>query len=527
MASVRPVSVPERRYAYFVTSPEMRWIWKALGHELLDRHGLTPLLLVRTPEDRSYYERQFGEPVRGEIVVEPDIYGSVLEEPVTDAEFEEARDKASRFERQNGITLLKDMILADRQLSRPYLLGVKEMAQSRVSRKATHERAIRACVKSIEFFDDLLEAYPPALVVSVSGGAGLKGKPVSLYCKAHGIPFRNLTHSRFGHRYYWADDEFGNDAALLRQVERFPGPGAEAVGVAAETMTPTGDAQHYMKRVRDQLRMDRTLYKAARYFAAHLYHRLRGYSKAKTSYFVADVIREIFQVRSQWKYLATPDRPRLSELPKRKLVFFPLQVEPEASLSSLAPPHSDQLMLIRNISMNLPSDALLIVKEHPVQLRARGRAFYDSVSALPNTVLINIQEQSHDIIRASDLVVTVTGSAGHEAAVLGKKVVYLCPHGVIHALPHVWRFEAPDDFCQIPSLLAMDSDEQREKRRVDGARYFYALRENCLDLEKMDQFDRNKVPTPEEMAYIADSLVATLNDDWGTGAQRTRLRAGE
>ena len=489
----------------------MRWLWKELGHEINRRLGMTPLLLVRSPEDRKFYEQQFNRPFEGVFATDPDIYGLVLDDELNEAEKAANRDRAAAFEREHGISLLRDFLLAERQYARAYMTGAKLLPRTKISHLVNSDHAINACLTSIDHYKEVFEKYPPGLIVSVSGGSCIMGKPLSLYCKANGIPFRNMTHSRFGNRYIWAEDEYGNAPSVQESIQKFPTPNEDELSNVMEQVTPTGDVEFYTKMLRRDIQWTRIAYQAAWQFAAYVYRTMRGYSKARYTYRVGDVIWQMVLARWQWKYLAHTRRPRLSELPDRKLVYFPLQSEPEVSLTGLAPFFSNQLGTIRELSMSLPADALLVVKEHPVQLCARGQDFYESIAAMPNVALVNVQESSYRIIEKSDLVVAVTSSAAHEAAVLGRKVAYLCPHGVLHAVPHVYQMRTFEDFVKIPRILAEDSEGDHQNRLIEGARYFLALRELSLDLADMNQFDRDKVPTEDEIACIAQSLVDSLD----------------
>lgn len=499
-----------RRYAYFTTAPEMRWLWKDLSQEIAKQLDMTPLLLVRSPEDKKFYEQQFGRPFEGEIAIDPDIYGLVLDDELSETEKAENRRRAAEFERKYGSTLLRDFLLAERQYARSYLFGAKLMLRTKISGIVNNDHAIKACLTSIDHYEKIFEKFPPGLVVAISGGNCIMGKPLAIYCKAMDIPFRNMTHSRFGNRYMWAEDEFGNTPAILDAINKFPTPSEDDVTAVTEQIVPTGDVEFYGKMLRRDIQWHRIIYRSAWYFAAYWYRKMRGYTKARTGYLLRDEIWNLVLTRWQWKYLSRAGRPRLSELPDRKLVYFPLQSEPEGSLTALAPYFSNQLATIRELSLSLPSDALLVVKEHPVQMIPRGRDFYESIAALPNVALINVQEPSYDVIKKSDLVVAVTSSAAHEAVVLGRKVAYLSPDGVLHAVPHVHLLRTFQDFKEISRILETDSDEERDRHRTEGARYFLALRELCFDLAGMNQFDRDKVPTEEEISYVARSLIETL-----------------
>jgi capsule polysaccharide export protein KpsC/LpsZ len=82
------------------------------------------------------------------------------------------------------------------------------------------------------------------------------------------------------------------------------------------------------------------------------------------------------------------------------------------------------------LSKFAPKDWKIYVKEHSSQwhIKLRGESgrpsdFYDKVSALPNVQLIPLSTSNFDLIDHAKAVVTITGTAGWEAAVRGKPVL--------------------------------------------------------------------------------------------------------
>lgn len=113
------------------------------------------------------------------------------------------------------------------------------------------------------------------------------------------------------------------------------------------------------------------------------------------------------------------DEPR----PGEEFAYFPLHVEPEISIDLLAPFFTNQLTLISQIAKSLPVHFKLYVKEHPPMLNYRPTKYYKELKKIPNLKLINTSTSSFDLIKNSKLVVTITGTAGWEAALLKKPVI--------------------------------------------------------------------------------------------------------
>jgi len=108
----------------------------------------------------------------------------------------------------------------------------------------------------------------------------------------------------------------------------------------------------------------------------------------------------------------------INQLPK-KFIYYPLQLTPESSINTPAPFFFDQLRAIDLLLYNMPSDHLLVVKEHPVSFGLRPFSFYDSLKKRPGVVFADAFIPSIQITKKAALTVSVTGTACLEAFLLG------------------------------------------------------------------------------------------------------------
>jgi len=74
-----------------------------------------------------------------------------------------------------------------------------------------------------------------------------------------------------------------------------------------------------------------------------------------------------------------------------KFVLYPMHISPEASILGTTPELADQFSLIKNISLNLPVNVKLYVKQHPFEHVGLGFdfMFYRRISSLQNVCLIH------------------------------------------------------------------------------------------------------------------------------------------
>lgn len=106
-------------------------------------------------------------------------------------------------------------------------------------------------------------------------------------------------------------------------------------------------------------------------------------------------------------------------------VFLPLPVPWETTLKHRAPLYEDPLGLIRTASRNIPPGCMLYVKEHPVNVGNTPISLLRTISRMENVRLITPEADSRELIRSSQGVITVNGTAGLEAILLGKRPMTL------------------------------------------------------------------------------------------------------
>lgn len=119
-------------------------------------------------------------------------------------------------------------------------------------------------------------------------------------------------------------------------------------------------------------------------------------------------------------------------LPTQKFIFFPLHLQPEMTTSPRGGYFSDQLIVIDHlVSLINGTDIKLVVKEHPTQFNTgftenspRDIEFYKKILSYENVALVSTEIDAYTCINKSIAVATVTGTAGFEALVKGKKVIY-------------------------------------------------------------------------------------------------------
>lgn len=161
------------------------------------------------------------------------------------------------------------------------------------------------------------------------------------------------------------------------------------------------------------------------------------------------------------------------EILARPFVFFPLQYEPESALLFGSGEYRNQINAIEAIVRLLPDGWSLLVKENPLQTGfARSEAFFLRLRQLPQVHFVADGTSSLEMIRASRLVMTLTGTAGYEALLEGRASVHF---GLpwYHGLPGTHRYSEDLDLLALasspPDRARLDrSMEDLLRRMPDG-----------------------------------------------------------
>jgi hypothetical protein len=489
-----------------------RWLWRSLLERLASELNATPILLVGTPQDERFYRQQFGSTTDMAIEVLQDPYNLVIG-GAQPADTDDLEARAVAFEKRFGITLAREFVLADRHLGRGYLTLGSGHPRSQVSAAMTRSRTLAACVAQIEYTQALFARLRPAVVVSYYGGGGLRGKPFSLLCREAGVPFRALCPARFGDLMYWAEDEFEGNREL-RSLLSLPAPrlSANEIETTVADLQPSGLATNSgaVARARRGTKLSVITYRTTRMLAQRCYGRLRGYQFARTGYSVWSNAAFMYRQRRHWRELEQHATRDIESLQNRKFVYFPLQQEPEASTLVLSPEHPNQEATLIELSLSLPADCTLVVKEHLWQVGRRPDGFYRRISEIPNVLLIHPEASSLMLIKMAALVCTISSSAGYESAVLGQRTVFFWKRALLSVVGHVHALARFAPAETLPNLLSESTDANVAERENDGAVILRRLRQFCFDLSPLKIHGRQQPPSQEELDVLLLPMLRSL-----------------
>jgi hypothetical protein len=116
-------------------------------------------------------------------------------------------------------------------------------------------------------------------------------------------------------------------------------------------------------------------------------------------------------------------RRLLREPPQRRFAFFGLHMQPESSIDVFAHFFSNQERVIELMSRSLPPTHSLLIKLHKSDTPNYSTASLARYSRFPGVELVSADADTFGFIKEADLVFSIQGTIGLEAALLGKPVI--------------------------------------------------------------------------------------------------------
>ncbi len=165
-------------------------------------------------------------------------------------------------------------------------------------------------------------------------------------------------------------------------------------------------------------------------------------------------------------------------------VYMPLHLIPESSVFVKASFYVDELNLIEQVSKALPVGWKLYVKEHQAMLGERDISFYKKVKEIPGVRLVQInyyQDPKPWIVKAKGII-TITGTAAYEAALLGKRSAIFgnVPFGLIDGVRKINSYE------ELPEIIRSFGELDNER---SAAAYIEAVKEAGEEVKIFELMD--------------------------------------
>ena len=190
---------------------------------------------------------------------------------------------------------------------------------------------------------------------------------------------------------------------------------------------------------------------------------------------------------------------------KRPIIFFPLHFQPEQTTMPRGGEFSNQIRVIKMLSDALPENGMIIVKEHPFAFNPIARTtknfrpvtYYSWLSRIPKVVLVSLNTSSSYLQNVSDYTCTITGNAGLEAMIRGKKVIVFGAASYLNG-PNVYKIDSVDGLKKLFSMEVVENadDQERAIEYIESfSQFCYHSNEDFSDNLYKDLRDRHFIRT--------------------------------
>ena len=294
----------------------------------------------------------------------------------------------------------------------------------RFLRNYSYSERLMVQKKMISFWSNILEKYTPIAVINEPVVIEIS-EILWIEAKKRNIIYLSMAYFNKPDMFYWFP--YPEKCTLRGYIEN--------VSVSDENIA---DARLYISDIQKGLKPDYIQNLPSRFSIKKLIHLCKGISVGLISRLKTPnkIIREICYGDSLsiniWNlklYLKAFTKLKvyddMDNLPEGvDYMFFPLHYEPEGVLFYGAYFFDNQNELIKGILKCIGENRILIVKEHPQQPGLLlQKEYVELKKRYPNLMFCRAEESSMKIIRKSLLMLTLGGTSGFEALVLGKTVI--------------------------------------------------------------------------------------------------------
>lgn len=410
------------------------------------------------------------------------------------------KSKQKFYEKKMQMTYL-DLIASNRVLGIEYAIGSEYHPVHNLSK--IDKKKIFCGLN--DFFDFWVkEVKDKKINVIVSGEK--EHWAVSKICNIH---FRGIERARYKNYHYWTKNQFKQIDSIKKNYIFFSKKNKKKYPKSS-LIKRAYDAE-FLRRDRNlkSLNFFNMFVRILQAFKKYILVKING---GKYSYNIISSLRSILLRVFHYKYLKN-NSYSLKEIKKfrQKIIFFPLHTEPEPQIINNSPFFFFQEALIALVSRHLPSNYILVVKESIVGTGRRNLNFYKKIKKFKNVVFIDPLEEGVNVIKNSDCVVTIAGTAGFEASILGLPVLSFSKFNDYNFLPHVFYL---NDLSKVKiffnKFLMLNS--KKIKSKIDGYNYVCALVRSTFSLGKYNHLQTNKIkPINCEIKKILfNSLMSTF-----------------
>ena len=286
----------------------------------------------------------------------------------------------------------------------------------------SHEKRLEILGKEITFWRRIIEETKPDFLVNETVAVEI-AEVMAIEAERKGIPFYTYLLGFLPGTFYWKPDPFSgrlnNLEGIVPSEKDF-----EKANLYITNVREKGVKPFYVSGIKkDNNRFKSLLYA----YRISMQEKRESKIANLSGRFKYEDYSIFSQIKLDIKKSAFNNNyDSFENLTNKKVVFFPMHLEPEATLNYFVEENYDQDSLIKLLVGCIKNDQILVVKEHPQQQgMLLTKRFQDIRKRFSNLVYLPSYISSFDVLKMCETVVTLTSTAAWEALIFGKPVFVL------------------------------------------------------------------------------------------------------
>lgn len=338
-------------------------------------------------------------------------------------------ERAKFFVDLLGHKIINELIIADRHIGNGFLTGGGIASSKFLNHLKTDKEAyLKYTIGMLDYLYEFLTTQRPDVIYSYAV-AGSFTLAIAELSKKLGIKFIKLTHSRVSNRVIIDTDPRDN---MERVKEYYLNSSVtlskESLQFAKDYLYKFREKQHQpdYQILQNKIYLDKTKFS---YKAKLFAKRAKGSINRSNEFFHTSYLGNVSYesnvtkgIKEFWSNKPFFNKENLIDKP---FFFYPLHVDPEASTMVISAYQTNQLAALEAIAKSKPIDHIVIVKEHVTMIGRRPNGYYEKINNLPGVYMVDPTEPAPQFINKSKAIITLTGTAGFEAIMLGKPAIFL------------------------------------------------------------------------------------------------------
>lgn len=296
-------------------------------------------------------------------------------------------------------------------------------ASDRYLKRFSYNKRLEILGKEISFWAKILDEVKPTCLFNETVAIEI-AEVMAIEAEKRSIPFYSALLGFLPDSFYWKPSPFDGSLADLSEINPTDDEYDKArkyiedIKVKRNKPFYINDARKggvsFFKMVKSTIGDFRRMYKNAKRLA-----KKRTFTYEDFSHSFLSTYRE-YKLQKKFKYNS------IDEIKEKDCFFFPMHLEPEATINYFVAEDYTQTTLIDLIAKSMGINQYLVVKEHPqhpgILLRPEYqqlRDFHKNIFFLPS------YESSYNVLDYTKAVITLTSSAAWEGLILGKPAIVL------------------------------------------------------------------------------------------------------